>query len=264
MKNKNKNQHFIYHFLHNNIKELFSVAEEYVRKTIKLNAKLWEEFQEKIEKEYGTTYNHTSEELEKAIENYVNADVLDIEKTKTKINNLNDENRNVRDRLCQLQKDYNGLNDELLENKTNSKKDQDKIRDLEKKLNSIEYEKDICDNRINALEKENEMLNKENSSILSENEKLKSENERLEDKYIEQVEETNKQVKENTKIKNKREHTQERLNKTQDELNDTLKRLEKYGFAIGQVKNMSFIDRVLNRLPEEIKELQPGKEENEE
>ena len=65
----------------------------------------------------------------------------------------------------------------------------------------------------------------------------------------------------NTKIKNKREHAQERLNKTQDELNYTLKRLEKYSFAIGQIKNMSFVDRLFNRLPEEIKELQPGKEE---
>ncbi|WP_461436410.1 hypothetical protein, partial [Methanosphaera sp.] len=83
------------------------------------------------------------------------------------------------------------------------------------------------------------------------------------EKYIEQVDETNKQVKENNKIKNKREHTQERLNKTQDELNNTLKRLEKYSFAIGQVKNMSFIDRIFNRLPEEIKELQPGKDEKE-
>jgi len=63
------------------------MAEEYVRKTIKLSIKIWNAFQEKIEKEYGTTYKHTSEELEKAIENYVDNDVLDIEKTKTKINN---------------------------------------------------------------------------------------------------------------------------------------------------------------------------------
>ena len=68
------------------------MAEEYVRKTIKLNKKLWDEFQEKIEKEYGTTYKHTSEEIEKAIENYVDNDVLNVEKTKTKINNLNVEN----------------------------------------------------------------------------------------------------------------------------------------------------------------------------
>ena len=71
-------------------------------------------------------------------------------------------------------------------------------------------------------------------------------------------------MKENTKIKNKREHAQERLNKTQDELNNTLKRLEKYSYAIGQVQNMSFLDRLYNRLPEQIKELQSGEENNDE
>ena len=54
---------------------------------------------------------------------------------------------------------------------------------------------------------------------------------------------------------------QERLNKTQDDLNDTLKRLEKYSYAIGQVQNMSFIDRLFNRLPEQIKMLEPIKKE---
>ena len=94
--------------------------------------------------------------------------------------------------------------------------------------------------------------------------KLNNDNNTLEEKYRQQVDETNKQVQENTKIKNKREHAQERLNKTQDELNDTLKRLEKYSFAIGQVQSMSFIDRLLNRLPEEIKELSAGTEDKKE
>ncbi len=237
------------------------MAEEYVRKTVKINIKLWEDFQEKIEKEYGTTYKHTSEEVEKAIENYIDYDVLEIEKTKTKINNLNDENKNLQESLANAQKDNNKLNDELLDIKTVSKKDQDTIRKLEEKLSSLEYEKNTMKNKIASLEKDNKRLTEDKSRLSTENDNLKSENKRLEEKYIQQVEETNKQVKENTKIKNKREHAQERLNKTQDELNDTLKRLEKYSFAIGQVKNMSFIDRLFNRLPEEIKQLQPGKEE---
>ena len=50
--------------------------DKYMQKNllIKLNKKLWDEFQEKIEKEYGTTYKHTSEEIEKAIENYVDSE----------------------------------------------------------------------------------------------------------------------------------------------------------------------------------------------
>jgi metal-responsive CopG/Arc/MetJ family transcriptional regulator len=68
---------------------------EYVRKTVKINEELWNKFQEKIEEEYGTTYKHTSEEIEKAIENYITEDVYDVEITKTKINNLKDEIKNL-------------------------------------------------------------------------------------------------------------------------------------------------------------------------
>lgn len=240
------------------------MSEKYVRKTIKMNNRLWEEFQNKIEAEYGTTYKHTSEEIEKAIENYVDNDVLDVEKTKTKINNLNDENRNLQEIVDGLEKENKKLHDDLLESMTTARKNEKTIRNLEEKLSSVEYEKNMLNNKVDALQKDVNLLNEENVKLKDDNGSLKSENKLLEDKYIEQVEETNRQVKENTKIKNKREHAQERLNKTQDELNDTLKRLERYSFAIGQVKNMSFIDRLFNRLPVEIKELQPGKDEENE
>ena len=58
------------------------MSKQTVRKTIKLDANLWSSFQEKIEQEYGTTYKHTSEEIENAIANYINKDIQDIEKTK--------------------------------------------------------------------------------------------------------------------------------------------------------------------------------------
>lgn len=121
---------------------------------------------------------------------------------------------------------------------------------LENKIQQLEIEL----NRVNSLNNDNV----EEIKILKENNKV------LEEKYIEQVETTNKQVQENTKIKNKREHAQERLNKTQDELNETLKRLEKYSYAIGQVQHMNIIDRILNRLPQQVKELQAATYEKKE
>lgn len=235
--------------------------DEFVRKTIKLNRKLWDKFQAKIEDEYGTTYNHTSEEIRKAIENYVDEDVVDVEKTKSKINNLNVENKNLRNRIVQLEEDNVKISDELLLSKTSSRKDSQKIDNLEKKLLSEENENKILSEKIESLEREYDSLKKDNDRLNKENNELRDDNKRLEENYFKQVEETNRQIKEYNKVKNKREHAQERLNKTQDELNDTLKRLEKYSFAIGQVKNMSFLDRLFNRLPEEIKTLQPGKNE---
>lgn len=239
------------------------MSAEFVRKTIKLNKELWDKFQLKIEEEYGTTYKYTSQEIEKAIENYIDNDVLDIEKTRSKINNLNDENKDLQKNVDDLKSENVNLNDKLLLSKTETKKHQDTIDDLEQKIASSLDRIDSLNDRITVLEKEVDELNRSNEKLVGENEELLDENKRFEEKYFEQVEQTNRLVKENTKIKNKREHAQERLNKTQDELNDTLKRLEKYSFAIGQIKNMSFIDRIFNRLPEEIKELQPGIDEKE-
>ncbi len=238
------------------------MSDEFVRKTIKLDNSLWDRFQHKIEEEYGTTYKHTSQEIEKAIENYINNDVQDIEKTKSKIKNLNDENRNLQNCVDELKNENDDLNDKLLLSRTREKMDKENIGSLETELSSALDNIKSLNDMVSVLENEVEVLNKKNEELILENESLGSENKVLEEKYFEQVEETNRQVKENTKIKNKREHAQERLNKTQDELNSTLKRLEKYSFAIGQVKNMSFIDRVFNRLPEEIKALQPGFSEN--
>ena len=121
-------------------------------------------------------------------------------------------------------------------------------------MNQKEYEK---------VAVETQEITRQLGDINKELRKLPNKKE-VEEKYIEQVETTNKQVQENTKIKNKREHAQERLNKTQDELNETLKRLEKYSYAIGQVQHMNIIDRILNRLPQQVKELQAATYEKKE
>ena len=102
------------------------MTEEYVRKTIKIDKQLWIEFQKKIEKNYGTTYKHTSEELEKALDNYINKDVEDLEKTKEEIKNLRIENKNLK-----------GENKKVL----------DDLKDTEKKLANLSevYKKDKID-----------------------------------------------------------------------------------------------------------------------
>lgn len=258
--------------------EMVIMSEDYVRKTVKINEDLWNKFQKKIEEEYGTTYKHTSEEIEKALENYITEDVYDAEITKTKINNLNDEKKKLKkdydtlkDSLDKKENEYENLNNEF-ERLNNENEDNKKLIAQQEK-NILEHENE---NKLlkSDIERANEDLSKRENDIKKlEKEiedqknriyKLTNDNKVLEDRYRQQVDETNKQVQENTKIKNKREHAQERLNKTQDELNDTLKRLEKYSYAIGQVQNMSFIDRLLNRLPEEIKQLKAGGEEKKE
>lgn len=254
----------VYIIKNNNIKVgLRNMSEEIVRKTIKLNKNLWDKFQEKIELEYGTTYKHTSEEIEKAIDNYIKDDITDIEKTKNIIDNLNNENTSLKEENDKLKEKTSTNTNQIHEIQNVNKKQEKTINEHEEEIKQLKLENKSMNEKIEFLEKNSSKLEEENSNQKKTINELRNENKNLEEKYISQVEETNKQVQENTKIKNKREHAQERLNKTQDELNDTLKRLEKYSFAIGQVQNMSFIDRVFNRLPEQIKELQPGSKNEE-
>ncbi len=66
---------------------------------------------------------------------------------------------------------------------------------------------------------------------------------------------------EKTKWSNKYSHQVEVTNKLQKEHNQLQQKMQKYTFFFGSVTNMSFIDRLLGRFPEEIKELQPAPED---
>lgn len=61
----------------------------------------------------------------------------------------------------------------------------------------------------------------------------------------------------NTSKDNDYKHIVEVNNKLQSEYNELQNDVKKYSYAIGCIENMSFMDRLLNRLPEEIKELKP-------
>ena len=240
------------------------MSKQTVRKTIKLDANLWSSFQEKIEQEYGTTYKHTSEEIENAIANYINKDIQDIEKTKTIIQNLKYENESLKSENTSLTKEIKSITTEHLKLTNENKKHTSTIDTQKSSIELLESKNLNLENKIQQLEIELNRVNSLNNDNVEEIKIWKENNKVLEEKYIEQVETTNKQVQENTKIKNKREHAQERLNKTQDELNETLKRLEKYSYAIGQVQHMNIIDRILNRLPQQVKELQAATYEKKE
>ena len=152
---------------------------EYVRKTVKINEDLWNKFQQKIEETYGTTYKHTSEEIEKAIENYVTEDVYDVEITKTKINNLNDENNNLKSdneklnnelektikELEKLRKEQNEDNQRVIQQESiinNLKNENNSLKDSNKQLNKnikrLESDNEVQKKNIESLSKENRTL----------------------------------------------------------------------------------------------------------
>ena len=57
------------------------------------------------------------------------------------------------------------------------------------------------------------------------------------------------------KLRNKYDHLQERLNKSQNELNMLERETRKLHVVIAKIEKLSFFERVLNRLPSEVKQL---------
>lgn len=94
--------------------------------------------------------------------------------------------------------------------------------------------------------------------------KLDKQEQKLEDQTTEHKEELNQLKKEKTTWSNKYTHQVEVHNKLQEENSRLHNKLEKYTYFFGKVTNMSFMNRVLGKFPEEIKELQPATQQTKE
>lgn len=106
----------------------------------------------------------------------------------------------------------------------------DTIRDLNKEVD--DYKAKI------------EELEKLNTEIANYKEKL----EETQDKYY-------TLLNDHDKLRNSKDHLQERFNKSQEEVIKLERELNSYRIAMTKVQALSFMDRLLNRLPEEIKQL---------
>ena len=83
------------------------------------------------------------------------------------------------------------------------------------------------------------------------------------EKKIEKLQEKlNKKKEEYNKIRNNYDHIQARFNKSQSELNILERENSQLRVAVAKVQKMSLFERLMNRLPDEIKELEVGKDEN--
>ena len=146
------------------------------------------------------------------------------------------------------------------------------IKDIENKNEKEELFQQAIDetNKRNQL-LEDELVNlkedkKTNKEVIeelkNERKKLRTDNNQISQTLEVTEEQYENQLIEYKKLVNKREHTQEVLNKQQFELNEALKKLERYSYAMGKLENMSLTDRILNRIPSEVKELSAPKEDN--
>jgi bisphosphoglycerate-dependent phosphoglycerate mutase len=64
------------------------------------------------------------------------------------------------------------------------------------------------------------------------------------------------------KLRNKYDHLQERFNKSQNELNLSERENSQLRVVVAKIEKLSLWERLLNRLPSEMKQLKSGKEED--
>lgn len=303
-----------------------------IRKTIQIKNSLWDQFQNRIEEIYGTTYKKQGEAIETAITNYVNnidQDPNEKEELRDTINNLKQENTQLKldekeaqnkiqqldsqmqhkdneiqhlnkeverleednnnknneinnmkqqsqnnrfqleskiDELTQINENLSYENKKLTDEKTSAKL---QLNDYEKDIQNINDKEKLLQQNIDKSNRNNEILQKqvndlkedkkknleEIEELKKERKRLQTENNQLTQNLVDSEAQYENQLSEYKKAVNKKEHTQEVLNKQQLELNEALKKLEKYSYAMGKLENMSLIDRLFNRIPEEVKEL---------
>lgn len=113
-------------------------------------------------------------------------------------------------------------------------------KDIEAQQNSLDSFREV----VEELEKENGVLQTENT-LLHE----------VQDKYDQLHKERLNLQNRHDKLRNKHDHLQERFNKCHSELNTLERENSRLRMVVAKIEKLSFWERLLNRLPSEVKQL---------
>ena len=203
---------------------------------------LWNDFTEKITNQYGTTRVHRTEQLEKLLKGYINNDDLQHELEETKQNY---------ERVKQDYEKTSMINEQLTEENQRLQKY------TENNDNNMDDLKQTQKNNMELIQQLQHQIQQQQHQIQN----LQKQLDEKDDKILKITESNNEVIQQlenkNTSKDNDYKHIVEVNNKLQSEYNELQNDVKKYSYAIGCIENMSFMDRLLNRLPEEIKELKP-------
>lgn len=75
------------------------------------------------------------------------------------------------------------------------------------------------------------------------------------EKYNDTQNKYNELLNNHDKLRNSKDHLQERFNKSQDEVIKLERELNSYRIAITKIQSLSFVERLLNKIPDEVKQL---------
>ena len=138
------------------------------------------------------------------------------------------------------------------------KEDENVVIISESEIN--EFKKDNI-NLENKIKLRNDTIHDLNNEITKNQEKIKEleekskETDDLKEKMAEMQDKYDKLLNDSDKLRNTKDHLQERFNKSQEEVIKLERESNTYRIAIAKIQSLSFMDRLLNRLPDEIKQL---------
>jgi septation ring formation regulator EzrA len=190
--------------------------------------KVWNSFLEHVKQKHGKVYGVTGIELQNALTFYLEhpeaADINEIKESHSK------ELQVLQDMIMDLEKGH-----------------ENQVQTYTKKLDEISS----LNNQMDIYKNGNKELQNELKLLKEENERLKSYRYKLDEK----TEQHDKLLNQKDKLRNKYDHLQERFNKSQEDVINLERELNAYRIAVNKIQSLSFMDRLFNRIPKDVKEL---------
>ena len=192
------------------------------------DSNVWDSFLGHIKNVHGKTHGYIGIEVQNALKQYIE------NYSKQDVNELEERYQKERE---EIRKEYEVKIQSLEQSLQVSKTLVEEIKPL-KKMNQ-EYDLKI------------QSLSKENVILLTETKVLH----KAQEDYNELHKEYLKLQNSNDKLRNNYDHLQARFNKSQKELNSLERNIIDLRVIVAKIQKMSFLERVLNRLPSEVKQL---------
>lgn len=219
------------------------------------NPDIWDQFTEKIINEYQTTRIYRTKIIEQLLTDYINNNDINqqIQQNKETIQKLQQENN-------QLEQENKYINQQLQEQKETIQLLQNEL-----KTNNILIDTYNLQEFTQTKEKniqQTETIKNQTRYIDDLKENIQELKETIKEQKQEHQQETIKQENKYNHLSIKHEKDLQQYNQLQETIKDYTYLLGKYESAIINFKNMSYIDRLFNRIPTSIKELPTQEQEN--
>lgn len=188
------------------------------------NNLVWESFLNHIESIYGKTYGHIGNEVQNALIQYME----------------NSQKGTIDEIEIKYQKQLENVQNETL---NMQKKHQEEIHSFHKEINILKESNKQMESLKKVNEDQKQIINVFESEIT----------------YFKGLkEELTQKINQYDKLRNRYDHIQERFIKNQRELNTLERENSKLRVVVAKVQKLSLFERLLNRLPDEVKQLEAG------